>query len=212
MNPEQIILYCIAIFAVSIVPGPSMALAFAEGAKGGMNGALPAAFGNLTASLGQATIAFFVFRSVISLRQDLLLAMQGIGAIYIAYVGYVFIRHVGSFRLECEERESDPARRALQFQSGFLIAFFNPKAILFFAALFPQFVSAGVVASPDYLISVFLPIGSIALLCFLTYGYLGHVSVRIFDDGKVFRLFVPASGVFLVIAAVLGLAEIADRM
>ncbi|KZK87732.1 leucine export protein LeuE [Pseudovibrio sp. W64] len=212
MSADQLILYCIAIFSVSIIPGPSMALAFAEGARGGVNRVVPLALGNVTASLGQALIAFFAFRSVVSLEPRVLLTVQAVGALYIAYIGYIFIRHGSSFRLDTAGPEKQLSKATEGFQTGFLIAFFNPKAILFFVALFPQFVNSEIVASVGALSSVFLPIGLIALICFLAYGFLGQLSLQVFDESKVFNWIVPGLGGFLLLTATLGLLDAINQI
>ncbi|WP_269584433.1 LysE family translocator [Roseibium sp. Sym1] len=212
MSIEEFVLYCVAIFAVSIIPGPSMALAFSEGTKGGMTATVPAALGNVAASLGQGTIAYLVFRSIISLEPQILQGVQAVGALYIAYVGSVFIRHGNRFYLEADRPGDSPLLHAARFRMGFLVAFFNPKAILFFVALFPQFVQSTAVSSPGYLGAVFAPIAFIALVCFLAYGYLGQISLRIFEKGKMSRWIIPGLGICLMLTALLGLIESAGAL
>ncbi|WP_063296225.1 hypothetical protein [Pseudovibrio sp. Ad37] len=55
--------------------------------------------------------------------------------------------------------------------------------------------------------SVFLPIGLIALICFLAYGFLGQLSLQVFDESKVFNWVVPGLGGFLLLTATLGLLD-----
>ncbi|WP_349360639.1 LysE family translocator [Stappia sp.] len=207
MTIEQFVLYCVAIFAVSIIPGPSMALAFAEGTKGGVSGSLPAALGNVAASLGQGLIAFLIFQSIVSLDPQILQVVQTVGAVYIGYIGFVFLRDGSRFHIETKQVERTPSMLVAKFQVGFWVAFFNPKAILFFAALFPQFVNSSVGTNIGAIGAVFVPIAFIALICFLAYGYLGQISLRIFERSRPARAIIPGLGACLVVMAVLGLYD-----
>lgn len=199
--------YCVTIFAVSIVPGPSMALAFSHGMRYGLWGVVPAAIGNVMATLLQGMLAMMAIHSLLSFEPGVLRVLQALGAIYIGYVGIVFIKQreaIGKGLSRPEETITVAASRCLE---GALIAFFNPKAIMFFIALFPQFVSAEQVGVTAYA-TIFLPIGSVALLCFMIYGAFGCAAVELFNATLVARYFVPATGCLLLLIAVTGLVSV----
>lgn len=196
---EQILLYSLVIFSVSIVPGPSMMLAFRDGAMYRIAGTFPSAFGNMVASLVQALIAFLVFHSIVSVTPQAQGVIQVIGACFICYIGYVFIKDGRRMRLHTEGSGTSAFRsRNRRFMEGFLIALFNPKAIVFFVALFPQFTSEMQIGSLPDLIQTFAPIGLIALLCFLIYGILGQFSRVLLDDARFFGTIVPLLGAVMI--------------
>ena len=208
MQKAQFFIYCSVIFAVSIVPGPSMALAFAEGASRKIGGALPAGLGNMIASLSQAAIALLVFKSVIYLDESLIDSIQLIGAAYIAYIGYNFVRYGGRMSVADGgegKLKYDPSHR---FVRGFLVAFFNPKAIVFFVALFPQFTMAINTGTTTGLIYIFSPIGAIALFCFLIYGFLGHLSFKLADGNYAINYGVPILGILLIALSVVEMIKL----
>ena len=62
-----------------------------------------------------------------------------IGAVYLAYLGIQMLRKPQTAPRHVTA-PSPPARRLMLAREGFLVAASNPKAILFFTALFPQFV------------------------------------------------------------------------
>jgi threonine/homoserine/homoserine lactone efflux protein len=200
MSIEQIWLYSLVIFSVSIVPGPSMILAFRDGAMYQIIGAFPSAFGNMVASLFQAVIALLVFHSIVSVTPQAQGIIQLIGACFICYIGYIFIKDGKKMRLHAEESGKSVFRsKNRRFMEGFLIAFFNPKAIIFFVALFPQFTNDVQIYSLLDLFQTFVPIGLIALLCFLIYSALGQFSRIVMDDAKIFGTIVPILGVMMIL-------------
>ena len=201
MTLYELALYSLVIFSVSIVPGPSMLLAFTEGATGRINGALPAALGNMLATLVQGTVAFLAFRSIASLSQDVLLAIQILGAAYIAYVGVIFVNSRNSVRLSDSEVGLRSRNTSSRFRDGFLVALLNPKAILFFIALFPQFTSSVDGNSLLGLVAVFAPISLIALICFLLYSLAGQSSALFLSNQQIFSIIVPIMGVLLIVTA-----------
>ena len=174
-------------------------LAFRDGAMYQLAGTLPSAMGNMIASLIQPLIAFLVFHSILSVTPQAQVIIQVIGACFICYIGYVFIRDGRKMRIEAQEgRESAAQPKHHRFMQGFLIAFFNPKAILFFVALFPQFTNEMQIGSLPDLVQTFVPIGLVALLCFLSYGLLGQFSRFVMDDVKFFGMIVPGLGAAMI--------------
>lgn len=200
MSIEQMLLYSLVIFSVSIVPGPSMMLAFRDGAMYQVTGTFPSAFGNMVASLLQALVAFLAFHSIVLLTPQAQDIIQIVGALFICYIGYIFVRNGRKMRLNTEANNKTNFRsKKRRFMEGFLIALFNPKAILFFVALFPQFTDEAQIQSLPDLLQTFTPIGLIALLCFMIYGALGQFSRNILNDVKLFGTVIPAFGVVMII-------------
>lgn len=206
MKAESLALYSFLIFAVSIIPGPSMALALAHGARHGLPGVLPAAIGNVAASLIQGIIAFAAVQSIIALDRQALSFMQIAGAIYIAYVGFLFVRSVQPASMPEGEARDIEAPVSTRFRQGFFIALLNPKAIFFFTALYPQFVADAELSGMTLLL-IFGPIGSIALVCFLIYGLAGDLLVALLTSNGMMRWFIPAIGVFLLISSLVVLVD-----
>jgi homoserine/homoserine lactone efflux protein len=129
------------VFAVSLIPGPSTLLTFAHGARFGWGMSLYTSAGNCTASVLQAIIASAGLGIVIASSAILFLAIKYAGAAYLIYLGLLMWRSSAS-RVALGQTDSvDGQSRSKLFRSGFLVAAGNPKAIAFFTALFPQFLS-----------------------------------------------------------------------
>ncbi len=209
MNIEQILLYSSVIFAISIVPGPSMVFAFTQGISHKLQGVIPAALGNVFASLTQAMIAYLAFKSFISINDYFLLIIQLFGAAYISYIGYIFIRYSDQFSLRDDQINTYKIGLFARFKTGFLIAFFNPKAILFFIAIFPQFISNTNMGISAEVLYIFMPIASIAFICFMIYGFFGSASIKFFTNKDLIKYLIQILGVLLIISSVLALLKLA---
>ncbi len=126
-----------AIFVV--VPGPSVFFILGRAIALGRRAALATAAGNL---LGVLVLVVGVSVGIGTLVERFAVALtvlKLLGAGYLVWLGVQAIRHRG----ELAAAVSDPARvpkigRALR--EGVVVGITNPKAIIFFSAVLPQFV------------------------------------------------------------------------
>ena len=135
--------YILTVFLASIIPGPSMILALTHGIKYGARRAVATALGNCTASFLQAVVSIAGLGALLAASETAFLLVKYAGAAYLFWLGIgVFMS--GDFTLD-EERadvKKKISTRKLYIQ-GFWVAAGNPKAIVFFSALFPQFINNG---------------------------------------------------------------------
>lgn len=121
----------------ALTPGPNNICAFNNGLRQGLVPALGATFGRV------AAFAIFIVISALGLGAMLLasesafVAMKWIGAVYLFWLG---IRAWRSNDVIVADSEGN--RRSVKALIGqeFLVAISNPKAVLLFAAVFPQFI------------------------------------------------------------------------
>lgn len=148
MAADAWLLLVLTLFAGAASPGPSLALvmrtALSHGRSAGILVALAHGFGvglyALIVALGIASI-LFQFAWAMS-------AVQLMGVLFIAYLGSAMIRG-GLKTLQQHQKNteettnpSDTTTALVHLRDGFLIVFFNPKIIVFFLAVFSQFLSA----------------------------------------------------------------------
>lgn len=117
-------------------PGPSQILMISNSARYGWRGATPTIAGDLSANALQMLAAAFGLAAVIAASQTALLVVKWLGVGYLVYVGLKTF-----FAAAPEIGEAPAARRSDLFRQGFLTSATNPKAVFFFAALFPQFLT-----------------------------------------------------------------------
>ncbi len=134
------VLFCFTVFLASMIPGPSTLIAFTHGARFGFTKSVATASGNALATVMQAIAASAGLGLALAKSATLFLAIKYLGAAYLIYLGISMWRDASeSVDLKSEAMAGTDAFRRL-FNSGFLIAASNPKAIVFFTALFPQFL------------------------------------------------------------------------
>ena len=124
----------------SATPGPSTLLIVNNSVAHGWRRALSALSGDLAAIAMLATLSVSGLGVLLETHPAALLALRLAGACYIIWLGWSFLRPArlrpGSTSAETPLSQSG---RALWIRS-FGVGISNPKAVLFFAALFPQFI------------------------------------------------------------------------
>ncbi|WP_417669560.1 LysE family translocator [Roseibium sp.] len=142
MDTHYWFVFLSTVLGVSLIPGPSTFMAFAHGATFGWGRSVYTALGNSTASLLQATAASAGLGVIITNSATLFLVIKYAGAVYLIYLGIQMWRSAAlrvSLNSEAEHHNGRPQKL---FVGGFTVAISNPKAIAFFTALFPQFLSS----------------------------------------------------------------------
>jgi len=158
-------------FALIIVPGPNVLFVISRslmlGCAAGVGTALG---GQLGVSMQVAAVAFGV-GAIVERSVAVFTVIKLAGAGYLVYLGVQALRHRRSLAAALEANaERKTLRRILR--DGFIVGATNPKAIIFFVAVLPQFAdrAAGHVPLQMLLLgAVFL---AIAVLCDSTWALL----------------------------------------
>ena len=142
-------------------PGPAILLALANTVASGARGAAASSFGNVLGVAVVSVVAMLGVGALLQASAALFLAVKVLGAAYLVWLG------VSRWRRREAALEAPAARAAsprLLFRQGFVVAVTNPKAILFFTALFPQFIVADAPVLPQFVVltSTFLACSVVA--------------------------------------------------
>lgn len=150
MTIEIYLLY-LATLAVFFLgpPDSTELLTISNSMKYGLQRTLACICGDLSANVLQMTVAAFGLASVIAVSAFAVTTIKWFGVAYLAFLGLRML--LGSAAAEHEDATKTGAPRAL-FSQGFLTALANPWAIIFFAALFPQFIDTNAPVLPQLLI------------------------------------------------------------
>ena len=128
-------------------PGPSQLLFIGGSMQHGLRRALPILSGDLSANALQIAVAGFGLSTLIALSADAFTAIKWAGVIYLVWMGVRIIRDAAT------PRTIKPAPSSGQlFRLGFVTSAANPYAVVFFAALFPQFIDPAVPVMPQVLV------------------------------------------------------------
>ncbi|GAB2948917.1 LysE family translocator [Aquaspirillum soli] len=141
MSLNAWLLYVATVFFVSATPGPNMLLAMTHGIRYGVRHTLPTLAGLLLA-LGIIMCGSALGLGALLATSELLFSVvKYAGAAYLVWLG------IKTWRAPASPLQESTAAAVIdtawqRFRTGFLVAMSNPKAFVFFTALFPQFMNA----------------------------------------------------------------------
>lgn len=140
MPLETWILYISTVLAFMSTPGPSHLLMLSNSISHGFKPSLATAAGDLSANALQMLAASLGLAAIIIASQHALSIIKWLGVAYLLWMGIKMLRRAGQ-RSNNNDASNKTSVKALWLQ-GFLTSAANPKAVVFFAALFPQFIDA----------------------------------------------------------------------
>ena len=136
---SDVIAFAIASFLIIIIPGPSVLFTIGRGISYGKKAALVNVAGNSVGMfIGSLAVAIGIGTFVQS--SDIAYALVGVlGGGYLVYLGYDAHRTRKDVA-QALVSKADPKPMGQLFKQGFVVGFLNPKSLVFFAAVLPQFV------------------------------------------------------------------------
>lgn len=148
-NPAVLASYLGACFLLAIVPGPTVTVIIANALARGTLAGLAIIAGT---QLGLVTMIL-----VVALGMEALVSFMGVafdwikllGAAYLVYLGYKMLRSSGD--LGTASADTGKSYRDLVLE-GFIVIWSNPKALIFFGAFIPQFVTQEQAAFPQVML------------------------------------------------------------
>lgn len=180
----QTLLAFTAIASLAILsPGPATLLSLKNGASYGTRAVMWSAFGNVCGIFCLSTTAFLGLGALLNSSAMLFAAVKIIGALYLFYIGAKQLfgkSNAMTHDAQNGQADSRPRPRKL-FSEAFLTAATNPKALMFFTALFPHFITPGEALAPQFfaLMAIFM---GLSYLTHLMYAQLAaramHVLVK----------------------------------
>ncbi len=198
MTTSTWLLYAAAVFVLTVTPGPSVLMCISTSVNLGPRKALIASLGSTTAIVAIMVLSALGLGAALAASDALFNALKWLGAGYLAYLGITSLLSK-STEITVSSSGALASKRRL-FSQGFLVGASNPKALLFFGALFPQFI----VPNEPYL-PQFLVLGSTFVffeLLWLTIYALSAARAKVWlQQPRRATLFNRATGVVFLMAA-----------
>jgi threonine/homoserine/homoserine lactone efflux protein len=168
--------------AASFTPGPAVMLSIHNALHLGWHHAIWSSLGNITGLLVLSTLSALGLNAVLQSSAAAFTLLKFVGAAYLIWLGVQQWRRAGarpSAELAQPRRGQPPLAAAphAQYPRGLMVALTNPKAILFIAALFPQFISLTKPMLPQYA-TLTLSFMLVSLLALSTYASLAVLARR----------------------------------
>ena len=137
MELQTWVLYVLTVLALMSTPGSSQLLMLSNSATHGFRKSLATATGDLSANSLQMLAAALGLGALVTSSETALQIIKWFGVIYLIWHGLRVIKTAKP--LSIQKNNGKQFDKTLFFQ-GFITSASNPKAVIFFAALFPQFI------------------------------------------------------------------------
>jgi threonine/homoserine/homoserine lactone efflux protein len=139
VTTEAWLLYAGTVLVFMSTPGPSHLLMLSVSMSNGFRRSLATAAGDLSANAIQILLAGLGLATVVVASRSGFTVVKWAGVLYLAWIGLRQI--IASFRPGGDAPAAATISPGQLWLRGFLTSAANPKAVVFFAALFPQFLN-----------------------------------------------------------------------
>ncbi|MEU6339348.1 MULTISPECIES: LysE family translocator [unclassified Streptomyces] len=136
---DRLAAFALVSLVLVLIPGPSVLFVIGRALAHGRRVALTSVAGNTLGSYVLVLAVAFGVGPVVERSALLFAALKLAGAAYLVYLGAKALRHRKA--LSMAAAEAGAARGALRtLAEGFVVGVSNPKTMVFYAAVLPQFV------------------------------------------------------------------------
>lgn len=208
MTLKTWLLFLVMEIALSLSPGPAVFYTVSQGVRGSLRRTVPSAAGILTANGIYFALSATSLGAIIAASARFFTIAKWVGAAYLIYLGLKALHSANSMHsvaLGGEPQQQGGDLRGV-YLGALTLQFANPKALLFFLALLPQFIDPSIPVVPQMLILA--ATSMVPEFCILTgYGWLAHraahATERFGVTGNMNRLLARIEGIGLLGCATL---------
>lgn len=206
--PSRIWEYVIAGLAIILAPGPSVLFTIARAIAFGRATAVATVLGN---SLGMFTVSLLValgLGPVFQHHNAIYVSMQWLGALYLVYLGIDAIRHSKAHAGEMVDLKEARPSFLLAVRQGYTVGVLNPKGIIFFAAILPEFADSAKGHLTAQLVLMGLIFVTLGFFCDGSWGMLaGTLRQWLASDANRLVILRRAGGVVMIILGIVTFAN-----
>ena len=141
ISVSTLLAFILASFIIIVIPGPSVLFVIGRSLTLGRRAGLLSVIGNEAGVVPVVFAVAFGLGAIVEASIVLFTIIKIVGAGYLAFLGIQAIRHRKDNLAKATEstpRATSPGRVFLQ---GFVVGLTNPKSLVFFIAVLPQFVN-----------------------------------------------------------------------
>lgn len=172
--------FIFAVLLFQLYPGAGTITILNATARGGIRGGMKAVFGTLTGDFIYMLSAVLGLAAILAAYPRLLNAAQWMGAIYLLWIGFNFMR---ARKNELNKNENGDWAF---YRQAFAVSLTNPKAIMFFMAFFPLFLRVG--SRPLTLVVLMAHVTAISFLYQSGLVFIGYAAIRRLSSFRYFRM------------------------
>lgn len=138
--PSRIFEYIIAAMIIILAPGPSVLFVIARAIAWGRKVAIFTVAGNVTGAFVLSSLVAFGLGPILSSSELAYSAVQWGGGAYLVYLGISAIRARRVHAADMRNQGGSVPTFWRSVRDGFWVGALNPKGLVFYAAVLPQFV------------------------------------------------------------------------
>jgi threonine/homoserine/homoserine lactone efflux protein len=138
--PTRIWEYCIAAMIIILAPGPSVLFVIARAIAWGRATAVATVAGNVTGAFSLSVVVAVGLGPILQRSEIAFISVQVLGGLYLVYLGVTAIKHSQIHASDMTNQGDIRPSKGRSMREGFWVGALNPKGIVFFAAILPQFV------------------------------------------------------------------------
>jgi threonine/homoserine/homoserine lactone efflux protein len=161
---DSLLTFVVTAFVIIVIPGPSVLFTIGRALALGRRGAFVSLAGNAAGCCVQIVAVAAGVGAVVQRSAEAYTAIKFVGAAYLVFLGVQAFRHRHALRTSIGTPVSARSGRRL-FADGLIVGATNPKMIVFFTVVMPQFTDpdAGHVWVQMLVLGSVVPV--IAVLC-----------------------------------------------
>ncbi len=169
VSGAQLAAFALAAFLLIVVPGPSVMFTVSRGVALGRRAALVTVLGNSAGIYLQLVAVAVGLGAVIERSVTLFQVVKLAGAAYLVWLGVQALRDRRELAAVADVAIGARSVRRV-FLEGFVVGISNPKGIVFFAAILPQYVQPGAAPAAVQMLLLGLVFVAIALVSDSAWG------------------------------------------
>src|ERR1700722_6911060 len=138
LPPRHLLAFAVLSYLLILAPGPNVLFVVSRSLQLGRASGIAAVVGGQTGVYAQVIAVAFGVGALVQRSVAVFTVIKLAGAAYLVVLGVQAIRHRKSLAAILTDR-GVPASTSQMLRDGFVVGITNPKAIVFFAAVLPQF-------------------------------------------------------------------------
>jgi threonine/homoserine/homoserine lactone efflux protein len=140
VDPSRIWEYFIAAVVIVLAPGPSVLFVIARAIAWGRATAVATVLGNVTGAFTLSVVVAVGLGPILQRSEIAFISVQVLGGLYLVYLGITAIKHSQIHANDITNQGDIRPSKWRSMREGFWVGALNPKGMVFFAAILPQFV------------------------------------------------------------------------
>lgn len=194
---------------IILAPGPSVLFIIARAIAWGRATAVATVAGNVTGAFTLSLMVAFGLGPILQRSEIAFITVQLLGGFYLIYLGIDAIKHSkihAADMVNQGELRPSPLKSA---KDGFWVGALNPKGLVFFAAILPQFIDKGssnvtsqlVLMGATFSVLAFFSDGTWGLIAGTVREWMATTPTRLVTMRRIGGLVMMVLGIFTLISA-----------